>query len=139
MQRTYWLGDRSRHLGYFGFLQKSRAAKKKSAMETSAFGTVFFRLYGISVFASVDTSEKVIHDPPISNHRIKARCRVVAYLPSARQIGSLFPVFSIRVKWTPKAAPVKRRPPTACRFYFAEFAGPPRLYLRHTPPSSSTC
>src|ERR1700733_4902125 len=33
-----------------------------------------------------------------------------------------------------KPAPVKRRPPTACRFYFAEFAVPPRLYLRQTPP-----
>jgi hypothetical protein len=42
MQRTsYWLGDRSRHLGYFGFLQKSRAAKKKSAIETSGLEQLF--------------------------------------------------------------------------------------------------
>src|ERR1700728_1747923 len=112
MQRTYWLGDRSRHLGSFGFLQKSRAAKKKSAMETSAFRTVFFRLCGISVFASVDTSEKVIHDPPILSHRIKARCRVVAYLPPARQIGSLFPVLTTYHHWgqSPIVLTVLRRP-----------------------------
>ena len=49
-----------------------------------------------------------------------------------------FSVVTIRVKWMPKPAPVKPRPPIACRFYFAEFAVPPRLYLRHNPPSSPT-
>jgi hypothetical protein len=33
-------------------------------------------------------------------------------------------VFTIRVKWPPKPDPVKRRPPTARRFYLAELAVP---------------
>ena len=40
---------------------------------------------------------------------------------------------TIRVKWAPKPAAVKRRPPTACRFYFAEFAVP-LVYIFVTPP-----
>jgi hypothetical protein len=43
-------------------------------------------------------------------------------------LGVLFPriysVHAIRVKWTPKPDPVKRRPPTARRFYFTEPAVP---------------
>src|SRR5271163_1516609 len=35
-----------------------------------------------------------------------------------------FSVFTIRVKWPPKPDPVKRRPPTARRFYLAELAVP---------------
>src|SRR5947207_10400791 len=37
---------------------------------------------------------------------------------------SLYSVFSIRVKRPPKPDPVKRRPPTARRFYFTELAVP---------------
>ena len=44
-----------------------------------------------------------------------------------------YSVLSIRVKWTPKPAPVKRRPPTACRFYFAEFAVPLAISSSHPP------
>ena len=38
----------------------------------------------------------------------------------SRSTVKLHSVFSIRVKRAPKPDPVKRRPPTACRFYFTE-------------------
>ena len=44
-------------------------------------------------------------------------------LASADQVLD-FSVFTIRVKWLPKPDPVKRRPPTARRFYLAELAVP---------------
>jgi hypothetical protein len=46
-------------------------------------------------------------------------------------------VSSVRVKRPPKPVPVKRRPPTARRFYFTEPAVPLHLYIRHIPRPSN--
>lgn len=48
-----------------------------------------------------------------------------------------FPVFTIWVKRPPKPHPVKRRPPSARRFYLMEPAMPSGLYIRHRLPSTS--
>jgi hypothetical protein len=78
---------------------------------------------------------------------MSAACRFLRTLPSiiifhtdlaganlnTSEVVVAYPVVTIRVRRSPKPAPVKRRLPTACRFYFAEFAVPRRLYLRHTP------
>src|SRR4051794_464804 len=68
------------------------------------------------------------------HHQVKNIQRKKREEENRSYIPGNFPVSSIRVKWMPKPAPVKRRPPTACRFYFAEFAVPlVYIFVTHPP------